>query len=114
MTRMVGREIGRRKPWNGRVEPGHDKKGENNAGGATCRMLYTEMCGDSGSYPSNLHDCHPISGRQHESTVGGGNGSVSAQAVGRQAISRFFGPLLRRLRRAGAPSARASFCVLKV
>jgi large subunit ribosomal protein L7/L12 len=36
--------------------------------------LYTGLCGDSKGYPSNLHACHPISGRQHESTVGGGDG----------------------------------------
>src|SRR5207302_182832 len=54
--------------------------------------LYTRMCGDSKGCPSNLHDCRPIWGRQHESTAGGGNGSVSAQAVGRQAISGFCSP----------------------
>src|SRR5882757_10777710 len=34
------------------------------------------MCGDSKAYPSNLHYCHPMSGRQQENAVGGGNGRV--------------------------------------
>jgi len=38
--------------------------------------LYTGKCEESGIYPSNLHDCHPILGRQHESTADGGNGGV--------------------------------------
>ena len=66
--------------------------GKKDVAGVSLATLYTGKCGDSLGYPSNLHDCHPISGRQHESTVGGGNGSVSAHAVGRQAISGFFGP----------------------
>jgi len=32
--------------------------------------------GIRGVNPSNLHDCHPISGRQQENAVGGGDGTV--------------------------------------
>jgi DNA-directed RNA polymerase subunit beta len=41
--------------------------------------------GIRGTYPSNFHDCHPISGRQHENTVDGGNGD------GRKRVRKFFG-----------------------
>jgi hypothetical protein len=54
------------------------------AKGATRSASYTEMCGDLRACPSNLRDCYPISGWQHESAAGGGNDGVyPTQAVGR-------------------------------
>ena len=44
--------------------------------GSIRRVSYTRKCGDWWGYPSNFHDCYPISGRQHENTVGEGSGGV--------------------------------------
>src|SRR5262249_20781284 len=52
----------------------------------------TKTCGDSVVYPSNLQDCRPRSGWQHESTTGGGEAGIPSQVVGRQAISGFCSP----------------------
>ena len=65
--------------------------------GSIRRVSYTRKCGDWWGYPSNFHDCYPISGRQHENTVGGGNGGVSAQAVGRQANFGLFQSVKRQV-----------------
>src|SRR5438445_9948953 len=81
--------------------------------GTSRRRPNTKKCGDLRVYPSNLHYCRPISGRQHESAVG--RDAISLEAVGR---AGYFG-LLQSVKtivvtggRAYAP--RASFCVLKV
>ena len=86
--------------------------------GATARLcsgrLYTEKCGDSGERPSNLHDCHPISGRQHESAADGGNGGVpSFKLLGEQRFRAFFGRLDMILTGGCIHAPRALFCVLQ-
>ena len=88
--------------------PGLAKIGVPGLPGATS---YTRKCGDFWAYPSNCHDCRPISGRQQKARLATGTAEFP-RAVGRQVKFRAFSVREAKVVTGGCGSAPRVFCVL--